>query len=87
MLACSIFCVSVLTKNCAKNMQTILAGQMHSEFQYFQSLLLLFPKIDTNWIEQLVLRAASEEIITRSKRAAHLNEPFTSFSRTLVDIT
>jgi len=35
--------------------------------------------------EQLVLRAASEEIITRSKGAALLNEPVMSFSRKLGD--
>ena len=33
--------------------------------------------------EQLVLRAASEEVITRSKGAALLNEPVSSFSRKL----
>jgi len=35
--------------------------------------------------EQLVLRAASEEVITRSKGAALLNEPVSSFSRKLGD--
>jgi Zn-dependent peptidase ImmA (M78 family) len=36
--------------------------------------------------EQLVLRAASEEIITRSKGAALLNEPVASFSRKMGDL-
>lgn len=46
-----------------------------------------YPGIEiSSRFEQLVLRAASEEIITRSKGAALLNEPVASFSRKLGDL-